>query len=125
AWRGPYRFGHQQGKVMRVGGTICFDDLRTYSFGVDTCGGIALSSSREVTRRTAVEISCAEAFSVGIGAPPLYECDLRHALLGVEAEGGVLPELDGVLDLGLGYELRVERGGSGSLEPEGTVERRQ
>src|SRR5690554_3730982 len=29
------RFRHQQGKAMRVGGTIYFDDLRTYSSDVD------------------------------------------------------------------------------------------
>ncbi|MBD3896818.1 RHS domain-containing protein, partial [Halomonas sp. ML-15] len=30
------RLRHQQGKAMRVGGTICFDDLRTYSSDADT-----------------------------------------------------------------------------------------
>src|SRR5690554_4628100 len=45
------RFRHQQGKAMRVGGTIYFDDLRTYSSDVDKVASARSASVLDMPAR--------------------------------------------------------------------------
>ena len=83
---------------MRVGGTICFDDLRTYSSGVDIGGGCYRHDGGVDDRALAHEQALLGQTGVDFLEDPLGQGMFLQQMTEVQQRGRVRHALDGQID---------------------------